>query len=215
MDRATLVKTLRTPVILAIIGGTLVVFLIWVFVVFLPQGSKVSKLNAQAASLQTQQNALNARLQELKHLKNSNLEGLHNRYSALVPSTANTSQFLKQINNIVNASGVTLSTISVSPTASALTPTAPASTGSKTPAAPPSGALAIGVNLSVAGTYDQNLKLIQLIYQAPRLTTINQITLSGGGSGTNRGTRLTATYMMTIYEASSAPSATTTTTAAA
>ncbi len=171
----------------------------------------MSKLNAQAAQLQTTQNQLNAKLIQLKKLKNSNLQNLHNEYSALVPATPSTSAYLKQINGIVNQSGTSLKTLTVSTPTAATAVTPGGGTASAT-----SSALLIPVTLSVTGTYDQNLKLMQLIYQASRLTTINAVTLAGGGPGSNRGSTLSATFTMTIYElpGSTATSTTTTTTAA-
>jgi Tfp pilus assembly protein PilN len=211
MDREAILKAMRSPIVLAIIIGSVLVFIIWLVAVFLPQGSKVSKLNAQAATLQSQQNALNARLIQLKRLNNSNLQALHRQYSTLVPPAPDTAQYLKQINATVGQAGVKLNSITLAPPAA---PAAPAPVpGQK--AVPLSAADTIAVELSVAGTYDQNLRLIQLIYNAPRLTTINQVSLVGGGATTNRGTILTASYVMTIYELPNLAAAPTTTTTAA
>lgn len=206
MDRAAILKALRTPVILAIIVGTVVVFLIWLLAIFLPQGSKVNKLNAEASSLQAQQTQLNDRLHQLERLKNSNLQKLHTQYTGLVPATANTSTYLKQINAVIAQAGVTLTSVSIAP------PAPPA--GSAVSKGALSQAFTINVSLAANGTYDQQLKLIQDIYAMKRLTTISNVILSGGGASTNRSTSLTGTYTMTIYELPTAAETTTTTAAA-
>jgi Tfp pilus assembly protein PilO len=216
MERAAVLKSLRSPLILAIIGGTVLVLIIWLVAVFLPQGSKVNKLNSQAATLQTEQNALNAKVIQLKRLKNAGLERLHNQYTSLVPSTPNTAQYLKQINAIVAQSGCTLSSVSLAlPLPPAGPAAAAAGAGKAATPAVVSNAYTIGVSLQVTGTYDDNLKLIQLIYNSPRLTTIGTVSLTGGGPTSNRSTPLTADYVMTIYELPNLAAATTTTTTAA
>lgn len=227
MERSAILKAMRSPVILAIIGGTLLVLIIWLVVVFLPQGSKVNKLNTQAASLQSQQDALKARLRNLEKLRNSNLTKLHTQYSQLVPTAADTGQFLKQISALVGQSGASLKSITLSQ------PTAPIGGGAQAPGTSgnpfggaaqnntpgaaikktTSSAYTIAVSLAVTGTYDQQLRLMQLIYSAPRLTTIDEVNLEGGGPTSNRGTILAAGYTMTIYELPNVPTTTTTTTA--
>jgi hypothetical protein len=214
MDRATFFKAVRSPLILAIVGGTVVVLLIWLVAIFLPQGSKVNKLNAQAVSLQSEQNDLNAKVAQLKKLKNAGLERLHNQYTGLVPPAPDTAQYLKQINAIVSQSGAKLQSVSIAaPAAPAAAPAATPGSGAAKSAT--SSAITIGITLTVQGTYDEQLRLIQLIYSAPRLTTINTVALSGGGPTSTRTTPLNAGYTLTIYELPGSVSAPTTTTTAA
>lgn len=181
-DRAEVLKAIRTPAILITIIATFLVLVIWLVVFFLPWNSKVSKLNAQQQQLTAEQQSLNHKLKSLEHLKNSNLSQLHDLYSGLLPTATDTDQYLKLINSTVVASGAKLLSFTIGTPSSG------------------TGVVALPVTLSALGTYDQQLKLIQLLYQASRLTVITAVNLTGGGPTTTRSTKLTGSYTMSIYE---------------
>lgn len=182
-------QALRTPAVFVPIAVAVVVILIWLFVFFLPQGSKLSKLDTQEQSLQQQEARLNAQLAALRHINASALTQLRNEYTADLPPTVDNTGYLKLINNAVAQAGVTL--ISFTPGAVTGTPVPLQGTS----------VIPISVTLQTSGTYDSELRLMQLLYKLPRLTTIDQIEITGGGPDTSRTTSLAVDYTMTIYEA--------------
>ncbi|MHB8220923.1 MAG: type IV pilus inner membrane component PilO [Acidimicrobiales bacterium] len=175
----------RTPVLVGIVV-TLVVVLIWLFAFFLPQGSKISKLNAQVQTLQQKVTQGNAKIAVLK--KDSQTEpklaAQLAKLKQYVPATPGVYNYITTITATVKASGAKLTTISPSPEAPA----------------PSAGAFYdIPVQLSVTGTYDQILKLVTEIYSLPRLTVIPTMQISGGGVGTNRSTNLVASMHLETF----------------
>lgn len=202
-DLQRVLKSLRRPLVLLPIGGAILLVIIWLAVFYLPQGSKLSKYDAQESSLRATQLALNERLQSLKKLSNSDLCHLYAQYATAAPSSLENTTYLRQINLLVEQSGLHLISIS---------------TGSQSGATSAGSLSAVPYSLNVSGPYDDQLKLMQEIYSQPRLTTISSVTLSGGGPATNRSTPLQASYSLMVYDtaspavAASATSATTSTT---
>jgi Tfp pilus assembly protein PilO len=184
------IKALRVPRVLVPILATVVVVILWLVVFYLPQSSKLSKLNTQQQSLQAKQVALQAELTQLQHLQNSGLSALSAQYDALLPPTIDNTGYLKLINSAVQQAGATL--LSFTP-----------GTATTNSAAAVNGVNSVPISLNTTGTYDQEIKLMQLIYGLPRLTVINSLSMSGGGPTSNRATVLDVTYSMTIFDTSS------------
>ena len=55
------------------------------------------------------------------------------------------------------------------------------------------------VQMDVTGTYDATLALIKGLYDLPRLTSIDTLSITGGGPTTNRSTPLTTALELTAY----------------
>jgi Tfp pilus assembly protein PilO len=179
-------KTLRSPIVLVTAGVLLLIVVIWLFVFFFPQQKKITQANAKHASLLQEQQQLQAQVAALQALKveQGPLTALQTKYSTAVPPTAENFPYYTQMNNLVGLSGLKL--------------TGGISVGS-TSAAVGNGIYAIAVSVGANGTYDDLLSFINGVYANPRLTTIQSITISGGGIGTSRSTSLTATFSMQIY----------------
>jgi Tfp pilus assembly protein PilO len=62
----------------------------------------------------------------------------------------------------------------------------------------------VPVTVGATGTYDQTLAFIKALYALPRLTIINQISISGGGTGTSRSTPLVAQFTLDVLAQPSA-----------
>jgi Tfp pilus assembly protein PilO len=185
-------KAFRTPSVYIPILVAIVVLIVWMFGLFLPQGSKLSKLNAQEQTLQQKQQDLQAELARLRKINPVALTRLHNQYSIAIPSSIDNTGYLNQINGAMAAAGVKLVSF---------TPGVAGASSAETVA----GVTPIPVSLITSGTYDQELSLMQLLYKLPRLTTISSIQVTGGGPGMNRASPLTMTMLMTIYEAPPVP----------
>lgn len=191
-DSPSTTDVLRSTPVLIGVAVTLVVVLIWLFAFFLPQGSKVSKLDAQVQTLQQKVTQGNAKVALLKRDSQTapKLAAELAKLKQYIPATAGVYNYINTITATVKASGTKLTTISTSPEA----------------AAPTSGTYyAIPVTLSVTGTYDQVLKLITDIYALPRLTIIPTLQISGGGVGTNRSTALTVSMHLETFTTSKPP----------
>lgn len=173
----------RTVIITLVV--TIVVILIWLVAFFLPQGSKLSKLNTQEQSLQLKVKAGQAKVAQLKSeaLHTPQLQAMSRQLNSYVPSSPGTYTYITTMSNTAAAAKVTIVSLGLGTEAE----TAGATFSS------------IQCSVSVTGTYDQLLAFIQDIYGLPRLTQINSVSFSGGGTGTNRGTVLSMSASLTIF----------------
>ena len=166
-DSANTLAVLRNRRVLIGLAVALVVVILWLVAFFLPQGSKLAKLNAQESALQVKVAAGNAHVAVLKREAQSTpkLEAMSKQLSGYVPATPDIFNYITTLQNTATAAGVTVTTLS---------PNQP------TPAAGQAFAT-IAVAMNVTGTYDEILAFIKGLYGLPRLTSINTITITGGG----------------------------------
>lgn len=177
------VREYRMPLMIA--GGALVVALILWVAVIAPQNSKLSSLQDQSVTLQSQESSLAARLASLQsegQKLSSNCADLQ-KISTQIPSVtspndinAEESSFESQFNALAGTSGVTLAQFSGF---------APATTTSGTPAAATGGATTAGVTavpttLTVQGTYGQVTSFLNGLDSFPRLFVIQKFVLAFG-----------------------------------
>jgi len=193
-DRSNTLDALKNRTVIIGIVVALVVVVIWLVAFFLPQGSKLSKLDAKEKTLQTQVTAGNAKVAALKKeaLNTPALLAMQKQLSAAVPPTPDIFNYITALQTTATAAGVTVSNLS---------PSQPSLGTGATFAT-------IGVTMAITGTYDQTLAFIKGIYALPRLTSINSVAFGGGGPGTNRGSPLNTSFSLTAY--TSAKPATTT-----
>ena len=179
---------LRQRKVLIAAGVGLFVLLIWFVAVFSPEGHKLASANAKAQEAQTQQTALMARLDRLKAYskQSAELQALSDRLTAAVPTTTDVYDYITSISNTAAATHVAVTNI---------TPSLAVSSGT---------VAVIPVTVSVSGTYDETLAFIKALYTLPRLTVINQVSVSGGGTGTSRSTGLTTELSVDILAQPSA-----------
>lgn len=185
---------LRNRTVLIGIVVALVIVVIWLVAFFLPQGSKLSKLNGQEQTVQNQVTAGNAKVAALKReaLHTPALEAMSKQLNAAVPSTADIFNYITALQNVATAAGVTVTTLS--------------------PSQPVPGTAqhfaTVAVQMTVTGTYDATLALIKGLYALPRLTSIGAVSISGGGPTTNRSTSLTTNLSLTAYTSAGVSAAT-------
>ena len=116
-------------------------------------------------------------------LSTPELEAMSKQLSAYVPTTADIFNYITTLQNAATAAGVTVTNLS---------PNQPAFTAGQAFAT-------IVVQVGITGTYDDTLAFIKGLYGLPRLTSINSISITGGGPSSNRSTPLMSTLSLTAY----------------
>lgn len=185
---------LKNRTMMLVIGGALVLLLIWFVAYFSPSGKQLGTINSQAQAAETQQSQLNLQLARLKaYSKQAGaLVQLSDRLGSALPATTDIYNYITELSNAGSATGIKI--LSVSPGSAAA-----------------SGKISVAsVGLTTSGTYDQTLAFIKALYALPRLTIITSLDISGGGSNTSRSSTLQCTLQLDIF---ALPSATTTATA--
>ncbi len=189
MNRTPQLTYLRSKPVLIAIVVAIVVILIWLVAFFFPENSKASKLQAQDHSLQSQVARDNAKLVALRATSKATpqLRTLEAQYASYVPAQPDVlngpSPYVDMIDSTATRTGIKLTSI---------TP------GSVT-AVPGLAFSGIPVSIAATGTYDALLSFIKAVYQLPRLTSIQSVSISGGGPTTNRGSTLTASMSLEVY----------------
>jgi Tfp pilus assembly protein PilO len=184
---AEVVGILRQRKVLLPAAAVLVVALIWVVAVFNPQGHKLASVNANVQSAQNEQYALQARLDRLKiySKESAKFEALAARLSTAVPPSTDVYPYITALSNAAAGAGLKIESIGPGP------------------AAADGDVAAIPIVVAATGTYSQTLAFIGALYALPRLTVIEQVSITGGGNGTNRGTVLTDQFNLDIFATSS------------
>lgn len=189
MNRTQQLAYLRSKPVLISLAVAAAVILIWLVAFYLPQSSKASKLSSEVQSLQHQVAQGNAKLAMLKRTSQATpeLEALLAKYQGYVPDQADVlsgpSPYVDLLVSTANATGVKL--VSITP-------------GSVT-AVPGLAFSGIPVTVALTGAYDSLFAFVKALYDLPRLTSIQSISVSGGGPGTNRSTPLTTSLTLQIY----------------
>lgn len=178
------VTILRRPKVLLAVAGVLVVVLVWVLAFFLPQGHKLSSLQADEQNLQAEVNAGNARVARLRveSQHSSQIQAMVKKLESYAPATSDIS-YISVLSNAAKATGVTVTSL-----------------GPGTPVAVSGSPFdSIPISATVNGTYDNLLGFIKAVYQLPRLTDIDSVQVSGGGPKSNRAATLTANFQLEIF----------------
>jgi Tfp pilus assembly protein PilO len=178
-------KRFRVPVLIGV--GTLVLGLIVYAAWISPEGSHLSKLQAQKTELQTQQTNLQIRIASLKREKSqlgANCQQLTTDLTE-IPGTPSIDSFLSKVSALADSSGDP-NTPSISVTA--------ATGGAK------SGVTPVTVVLTLDGTYGQMTSFLQGLDTFPRLFTVTSITVTGGAvaTGGQAVAPSTAGYTLTL-----------------
>lgn len=165
-------KPYRTPIIVA--GATVVVLLALVLAFVLPEGHKLSALDAQRQTLTMQEQALQDEIVALQHDKAEQAANCATLGRALeeVPPALDERQFVLDVGALAQHSGA---------------PSIPSLTwGASTSGA---GVDSVAVTLTLAGTYGQVMSFVKGLDGAsfPRLFTVSTFTVgsAGGGSGSS------------------------------
>jgi len=179
---AEVISMLRQRRVLIAAAVALLVILIWMVALFLPEGRNVGTINVKVQAAQNEQVQLQDRLARLKSYsrESAKFEALQAKLTASVPSTTDIYDYITAISQIATATGIKVSNVDPQP-------------------AQASGNVSvIPVAISASGTYDQTLAFIKALYALPRLTLISNVSISGGGNNTNRGTVLNDQFSLEI-----------------
>jgi Tfp pilus assembly protein PilO len=182
---AAILDVAKKPVVLIGAAAVIVVVLLWLFVFFKPQTSKLATLESQRTSLQQTLAQDRARLQRVREESHhvGQIQAIDAELRGYVPATEQLYTYIQAISGAGNKASVSITSLEPS--------TAVAASGSSYTAIP--------IDAEVKGTYDQLLAFLNAIYNLPRLTDINSVDITGGGPGTNRSTVLSATLDLVIF----------------
>lgn len=157
----------------------------WFLAFFRPESHKLQTLDAERNSLQATVAVDQARLRrvqnEAAHV--TQIQAMDNRLVGYAPTTEGLYTYIHTISAAAKVAGVTITSLD----AGSMAPV---------PATPYS---AVPIAASIKGTYDQILAFLKGLYALPRLTDINDVSVSGGGPGTNRATVLTVSLQLAIF----------------
>jgi Tfp pilus assembly protein PilO len=192
IDFAVLKKTLRRPKILLSIVGAVLILAIWALAFFLPQGSKISSLQAQEATLQKKVQIGDATVARLRHTfqHSAQITTMRKQLYSAVPATTDAYNYVQALSAVAASSKVHLTSVSIA-----------AGPGGNRASSGSTTITELPVSMSVTGTYDQILTLITQIFKLPRLTDIDSVNISGGGPDTSRSTTLTAQLSIIAFSA--------------
>jgi hypothetical protein len=157
----------------------LLVLVLFYRVVYGSMQSQASKAKKSQQNYETQIGALQQQLKAASPGGNgAPTKGVSkDELAAAVPPAANEAEFLRILDQIRDASGVTVQQIS--PTSPTGTSGGGAATASQTT---PAGVTAISVGITVQGTFDQVQDYVNRLMHAPRLIVIDGENVTVGGS---------------------------------
>ena len=165
---------MKRGVLIGVIAGALVLILLWYFVLFSPTSSDLSTTRKQVADAQSQKQALENTIAQLKELsanaaqQQASLRTLR----AAIPPTPDLGEFILQANDIATASGIDW--LSISPSA----PTATVGGG-------PTSTIAL--SMQVSGGFFQVLDYLNRLEEIERIVIVDTINVTAAGTGSSAG----------------------------
>lgn len=185
MTRAAVLDNLKRPRFLIGIAVIVVVVVVWLFAFFIPQGHKLSTIQAEETTLHQTVAQDDLKVQQLATVSRHYPQILarYNQLQAFAPATEDLYTYIETISQTATSSGIVISSISPG----ALTAVVGA----------PYSSLSISVNAT--GTYDHMLEFIKTIYGLPRLTDIETLNIGGGGISSTRTSPLTLSFSLVIF----------------
>jgi Tfp pilus assembly protein PilO len=165
---------MRRSVLFGIIGGAILLVIVWYFLLFAPTSSDLNDTRDEVAAAERQKQELENSIRRLKELSanQTQQEADLRTLNALIPPTPDLGAFILQANEIATASGIDW--LSISPTP---------------PVANTSGANStIALSMQIEGGFFQLLDYLNRMEDLDRLVIIDSISVSagsedGGGSG--------------------------------
>jgi Tfp pilus assembly protein PilO len=159
------------------VGAAVLLTILWYFVLYSPQSDKLDQAKADKAAQEARESELQARLGRLQRLQAnaSVLEAERVKFATAVPESDDLDKFILDVNSRASAAGVAF--VSIAPAQ----PTAggpPAAAGAPTP---------IALQMQVQGDYFAILRFMEALRDGPRLVTVENFSLSGGGAGPGAG----------------------------
>ena len=174
-----------TPRSVLVVLGIVAVIVAWVLAFYLPQTHKLSGLSSERVTLQSTLAADRARLQQLEkeaqHV--TEIRAMYNQLDGYAPHTERVYTYIHTLSHTAKRAGVSIGSLQPGPLQTVHS----------------TAYSAIPITASITGTYDQLLAFIKGLYDLPRLTDVNALTISGGGPGTSRGTMLSVILQLAIF----------------
>jgi Tfp pilus assembly protein PilO len=163
----------RGPLI-AIIGGAVVLILLWYLVLFSPTSSDLKHARADVAAAQSHKQELENTIRRLTELsKNApQQQASLNALKAGIPPNPDLGGFILQANDIASTAGIDWLSIAPAP------PVATIGGQSST----------IAVSMQIDGGFFQVLDYLNRLEDLPRLVIVDTISVSAGGATANTGT---------------------------
>jgi Tfp pilus assembly protein PilO len=196
-------------VLLAGVGGALVVLLLWYFLLWSPRGDAIADAKEREDAADNALQELQAERQRLEDLRN-NEAATRARIEQLrqsIPDEPNLAQFILDANDAANQSGIDFLSIAPTPPAASSAapvpdPNAPANAQA---AAPPAE---ISLTISITGGYFQVLDFVNRLNRLTRIVVIDGLSV-GAGEGGALSVQLTGRMFVTSVPAgTAAPGAT-------
>lgn len=186
------VDALKRPVTLIGAAVVVVVVVVWLLAFFLPQGKKLTTLQAEKTSLQQAVTAGEIKLKQLRSESQhtAQIRAMYNSLQSYAPATVDIYTYIQTLSNAAKSAGVSITSLGAS------TPVAVSGTSYSD----------IPITATVKGTYDQLLAFIHAVYTLPRLTDVNSLAITGGGPGANRTTILSVNLQLAIFTSQSTSS---------
>lgn len=157
----------------------------WFLAFFRPESHKLETLDARRTTLQSSVSVDQARLRrvqdEAAHV--TQIQAMDNHLVGYAPASEELYTYIHTISDAARSAGVTITSLNAGGIA--------AVSGTSYSAVP--------ISASIKGTYDHVLAFLKGLYAMPRLTDINNVDVSGGGPGTNRGTVLSVSLQLAIF----------------
>jgi len=162
-------KRFRVPLLTGV--GTLVVALIVYAAWISPEGSQLTKLQAQRTQYQAQLNSLQIRIATLKREKSQLGADCAQLTTDLteIPGAPSVDSFLQQVTHLAVLSG---------------DPSTPSISVTQAPAPGKGGVTPVVVALTLTGTYGQMTSFLHGLDTFPRLFTVTTIAVTGGAVAT-------------------------------
>jgi Tfp pilus assembly protein PilO len=159
----------RRSALFAIIGGAIVLVLLWYFLFFAPTSSDLNDTRDEVATAERQQQELENSIRRLKELSanQTQQEADLRTLRAAIPPTPDLGEFILQANEIASASGIEWLSISPSPPV--------ASTGASNST--------IAVSIQINGGFFQVLDYLNRLEDLDRLVIVDSTSLTGGEGG--------------------------------
>jgi Tfp pilus assembly protein PilO len=171
------------------IAAAVLLTILWYFLLYSPQSDKLDQAKADQAAQEARQSELQARLGRLKRLQAnaSVLEAERVKFATAVPENDDLDRFILDVNSRASSAGVEF--VSIAP-AQPAAGGPPAAAGAPTP---------IALQMQVQGDYFAILRFLEALRDGPRLVTVENFSLSGGGAAGAGGGSMSASIGGRMY----------------
>lgn len=160
--------------LLAIVGGTLAVVLLWWFAILSPKRSATSTARAEADAAVARGQELEQTLARLRELDRNRpqIEADLRALNAAIPATPDLATFILSANEIAASSGVDFLSIAPSPPAAATTAGAPTS---------------VALAIQVKGDFFAVVDYLNRLEDLERIVVVDDISLASGAGSSGSG----------------------------